>query len=113
MFDSEHLYDRMRERRAYRAVQLAVYVIEHADESGVYTAPSMAHLQRLLARPEDGKMTDAKVAGVHLTIRQLISQGVLDEESEGKHLILAGGRRSSASCPVGADPEHLSPGGDR
>lgn len=70
-----------------------MHVQEHADENGVYTAPSMAALQRLLARPKDGKMTDAKVADVHLTIRQLISQGVLDDESEGKRLILAGGGR--------------------
>ena len=111
MLNTEHLHDQMRHRRAYRGTQLAVYVQEHADENGVYTSPSMTHLQRLLARPEDGKMTDAKVADVHLTIRQLISQGVLEPESEGRHLILAGGRRSSASCPVGADAEHLSPGG--
>lgn len=91
MFDSEHLHDRMRERRAYRGVQLALYVIEHADDNGIYTAPSMLHLRRLLARPEEGEMTEAKVADVHLTIRQLISQGVLTEESEGKHLVLAGG----------------------
>lgn len=93
MHNTEYLHDRMRERRAYRGVQLALYVQEHADDNGVYVAPSMAHLQRLLARPEDGKVADAKVDDVHLTIRQLISQGVLEEESEGKHLVLSGGGR--------------------
>ncbi|MGP9734647.1 hypothetical protein ACT3SQ_08840 [Brachybacterium sp. AOP42-C2-15] len=93
MQNTEYLHEQMRERRAYRGIQLAVYVIEHADDNGVYTAPSMAHLQRLLARPEDGKMAEAKAVDVAIVVRQLVSQGVLQEESDGKVLILAGGSR--------------------
>lgn len=100
MHNTEHLHEQMRERRAYRGVQLAVYVIEHADDNGVYTAPSTAHLLRLLARPEDGKMTEAKAVDVAVVIRQLISQGVLEEESDGKRFILTGGGPMSGTRAV-------------
>lgn len=91
MINTEYLHDMMRERQAYRGVQLALYVLEHADEHGVYEAPSVAHLSRLLARPEGGELVEAKAVDVAHVVRQLISQGVLDERSEGKVLILAGG----------------------
>lgn len=100
MINTEHLHDMMRARQAYRGIQLALYVLEHADDDGVYTAPSVAHLQRLLARPGidllDGEggpapLVEAKAVDVAHVIRQLISMGVLDERSEGKVLILAGG----------------------
>ncbi|MGP9612234.1 hypothetical protein ACT3TE_03140 [Brachybacterium sp. AOP42-B2-9] len=93
MYDTTFLHEQMRERRAYRGVQLAVYVIEHADGNGVYTAPSMIHIRHLLARPEDGEMTDASAVEVAIVVRQLVSQGVLEEESDGKVFILAGGSR--------------------
>lgn len=91
MIDTEYLHERMRARQAYRGLQLALYVLEHADENGVYTALSVAHLSRLLARPEGGAMVEAKAVDVAHVVRQLKSQGVLDERSEGKILILAGG----------------------
>lgn len=93
MIDTEYLHERMRVRQAYRGLQLALYVLEHADEHGVYAAPSAAHLSRLLARPEGRAMVEAKGVDVAHAIRQLISQGVLDEQSEGKILILTGGGR--------------------
>ena len=92
MINTETLHDAMRERRAYRGVQLALYVLEHADGNGVYEAPSKAHVRRLLARGGD---EEAKAVEVDIAVRQLISSGVLAEDSTSKRFVLAGSRADS------------------
>lgn len=88
MIDTTALHQSMREQRAYRGVQLALYVLEHADEDGIYEAPSKVHVRRLLAR---GDEEEAKNVDVGTVVRQLISSGVLEEESSTKRFVLAGG----------------------
>lgn len=88
MFNTETLHEIMREQGAYRGVQLALYILEHADEHGVYVAPSKTHVRRLLRRGDNLEATSAEVATV---VRQLISSGVLEQGSDSRTFILVGG----------------------
>ena len=90
MIDTTELHESLRRMRGYRGVQLALYVLEHADDSGTYVAPSKVHIRRLLAR---GGQEEAKVVDVFTAVRQLIAQGVLHEDSDSQTFHLVGGSR--------------------
>ncbi|MFC0674009.1 hypothetical protein [Brachybacterium hainanense] len=86
VFDfSTHLRS-LQEKRAYRALVLAVWVHgNHVD--GVAEAPSKVFIRRLLTgRGED----ECKPSEVATAVRQLVSMGVLTEDSDTQRFVLTG-----------------------
>ena len=88
MFNTEKLHESMKSARAYRALRLALYVLEAVGDNGVYVAPSAVHVRRVLASAGED---ECKAVDVATAVRQLVAMGVLDEQTEGQRFVLAGG----------------------
>lgn len=88
----EDLHRSMRERGAYAALRLAIWILERAltegtDEDSAVEAESAVHVRRLLAGKSE---EERKAVEVATAVRQLVSMGVLEPGSTSKRFILVG-----------------------